>query len=258
MIVIKCLGLIVGALVLSGSAAAQQLPGVVGHAEREMVTPDPARAPAGEYVIDQGHAAVIGEAGRVAREAGAPWAVLTFEPHPRDHFQPGTAPFRLTPFRAKARGLAEMGVDYMINLRFDARLAAMPARDFVRDVLLDGLGVSHIVAGPDFVFGKGRAGDVRLLDRMSRTGGFGFTAIEPRRHAGRHGHGADALQHTLPTPHGQGPPEKSASSCESQMTESAVPQEHNVAIAAWSSPLAADANYSTRVVGVDQFSPPPA
>ena len=135
--------------------------------------------------LHAGHAAVIGEAGRVAREAGAPWAVLTFEPHPRSHFQPGAAPFRLTPFRAKARGLAEMGVDYMINLRFDARLAGMPARDFVRDVLLDGLGVSHIVAGPDFVFGKGRAGDARLLDRMSRTGGFGFTAIAARRHAGR-------------------------------------------------------------------------
>ena len=57
---IKHLGLIVCALVLSGSAAAQQLPGVVGHAERELVDPDPAVAPAGEYVVDQGHAAVIG------------------------------------------------------------------------------------------------------------------------------------------------------------------------------------------------------
>ncbi len=57
---IKHLGLIACALVLSGSAAAQQLPGVVGHAERELVDADPAVAPAGEYVVDHGHAAVIG------------------------------------------------------------------------------------------------------------------------------------------------------------------------------------------------------
>jgi polyisoprenoid-binding protein YceI len=60
MIVIKRLGLIVCALVLAAPAAAQQLPGGVGHPEREMVDPDPAMAPAGEYVVDQGHAAVIG------------------------------------------------------------------------------------------------------------------------------------------------------------------------------------------------------
>ena len=55
--------------------------------------------------VHKGHYRVIQEAGAIAKDAGIPWAVLTFEPHPRTVFQPGTAPFRLTPFRAKARAL---------------------------------------------------------------------------------------------------------------------------------------------------------
>ena len=132
--------------------------------------------------VHRGHVAVIAEAGRVARERGAPWAVLTFEPHPRDHFQPGSVPFRLTPFRGKARLLAELGVDVMFNLRFDARLAGLLAEDFVRDVLVGRLGVRHVVAGPGFVFGKGRGGDASLLERMSANEGFGFSEIEPLCH----------------------------------------------------------------------------
>ncbi len=132
-----------------------------------------------------GHVAVIAEAGRLARETGAPWAVLTFEPHPRRFFQPARAPFRLTPFRTKARRLAELGVDDMFNLRFDARLAGLKAEDFVREVLVGGLGARHVVVGPGFVFGKGRRGTARLLERMAAGAGFGFTQVEPVGHGGR-------------------------------------------------------------------------
>jgi polyisoprenoid-binding protein YceI len=56
----KRIGLILGALVLAGTASAQQLPGLVGHEERELVNRDPAKAQAGKYEIDQSHAAVVG------------------------------------------------------------------------------------------------------------------------------------------------------------------------------------------------------
>ncbi len=131
--------------------------------------------------LHRGHAAVIAEAGRLARRIGAPRAVLTFEPHPRRFFQPGLAPFRLTPFRAKARRLAELGVETMVNLRFDGRLAGMEADDFVRDVLIAGLGARHVVAGPGFVFGKGRRGGAGTLERLAASEGFGFTQIDPVR-----------------------------------------------------------------------------
>lgn len=123
-----------------------------------------------------GHRAVIGEAGVIARAAGLPWAVLTFEPHPRRIFNPGADPFRLTPLRCKARLVEEMGVDCMIVLRFDREFSKRGAESFVRDVLVDGIGAAHVVSGYDFVFGHRRKGNCELLLRMGKEHGFGFTA----------------------------------------------------------------------------------
>lgn len=123
-----------------------------------------------------GHRAVIGEAGIIARAAGLPWAVLTFEPHPRSVFAPDTEPFRLTPMRTKARLVEEMGVDCMIVLRFDREFSERSAVSFVHDVLLDGLGAAHVVSGYDFVFGHRRQGNCELLLRLGQEHGFGFIA----------------------------------------------------------------------------------
>ena len=134
--------------------------------------------------LHRGHLGVIDEAGRIAREAGAPWGVLTFEPHPRGFFQPGTPPFRITPFRTKVQRLVEHGLDLMYVLGFGARLASVLAQDFVLDALVEGFGVRHVVVGPDFVFGKGRRGNAYVLGQMAAREGFGFTEIEAVEHSG--------------------------------------------------------------------------
>lgn len=127
--------------------------------------------------VHKGHQAVIGEAGRIARASGVPWAVLTFEPHPRRVFQPDQPPFRLTPLRAKARALETLGVDAMIVQRFNRAFSQRPAEQFVQDVLVDGFGARHVVAGYDFVFGHQRGGNCELLLTMGQSLGFGFTAV---------------------------------------------------------------------------------
>ena len=127
--------------------------------------------------VHRGHQAVIGEAGRIARDHGLPWAVLSFEPHPRSLFRPDDPPYRLTPFRIKTRHVEALGVDEMVVLHFDAALAALTAEDFVQQVLVEGLGARHVVAGYDFVFGKGRGGDCDLLLHTGRDAGFDFTAV---------------------------------------------------------------------------------
>lgn len=127
--------------------------------------------------VHRGHRAVIGEAGQIAHAQNLPWAVLTFEPHPRNVFQPDVEPFRITPFRAKARAIADLGVDHLIVLRFDRHFAGRPADAFVIDILAEGLGARHVIAGYDFVFGKGRGGNCELLLRMGKTLGFDFTAV---------------------------------------------------------------------------------
>jgi riboflavin kinase/FMN adenylyltransferase len=127
--------------------------------------------------VHRGHQQVIATASRLAHELGAPLAVMTFEPHPRSYFRPGQPAFRLTPFRIKIRHLQALGVDYTFNLTFDAALAAHSAEAFIREVLVDGLQVAHVVVGYDFCFGQGRSGNVAVLRDFSQQLGFGVTAV---------------------------------------------------------------------------------
>lgn len=129
--------------------------------------------------VHLGHQAVIGEAGRIARAGGLPHAVLTFEPHPRRVFRPGDPPFRLTPFRAKARHLEALGVDLLFTLHFDLAFAQRSAADFIESVLVRNLGVRHAVVGYDFVFGHRRGGTPALLQARGAKLGFGVTVVGP-------------------------------------------------------------------------------
>ena len=125
--------------------------------------------------VHRGHRAVIEEAGRIAKDKGAPWGVLTFEPHPRMMFSPEAPPFRITPFVDKARIIEEMGVDFLLVLNFDQALSHLPADEFVTRVLVEGIGARHVVSGFDFVFGHQRAGTAQFLEAVGRKYGFGAT-----------------------------------------------------------------------------------
>jgi len=127
--------------------------------------------------VHLGHQAVINEAGALARVLGKPWAVMTFEPHPTSVFKPDGEPFRLTVMRSKSHLIETLGVDDLLIQHFDADFASLSAEDFVNEVIVNGLGASHVVAGFDFHFGKKRQGDCKTLLALGQSKGFGFTAI---------------------------------------------------------------------------------
>lgn len=128
--------------------------------------------------VHLGHRAVIEEGARIARTLGAPLAVLTFEPHPRQVLAPPGEPFRLTSFRLKARHLAALGVEILYVARFDRAFAAREPDSFVADVIAAGIGARHVVVGHDFAFGRGRAGTVALLTEVGARCDVGVTSIE--------------------------------------------------------------------------------
>ncbi|MDD9992330.1 MAG: bifunctional riboflavin kinase/FAD synthetase [Rhodospirillales bacterium] len=128
--------------------------------------------------VHLGHRAVIEESRRIARALGAPLAVLTFEPHPRQVLAAPEEPFRLTPFRVKARHLDALGVEFLYVARFDRAFAAREPASFVSDVVAAGIGARHVVVGHDFAFGRGRAGTVALLTEVGGSLGVGVTSIE--------------------------------------------------------------------------------
>eukprot|EP00439_Symbiodinium_sp_Y106_P088756 s1_g1292.t1 len=128
--------------------------------------------------VHLGHQQVISAASKIAKDQSVPTGVLIFEPHPQQYFFPDKPFFRLTPFRAKTRLLDGLGVDVLAALPFDANMAERSAESFVKDILFDGLGASHIVVGYDFRFGKGRAGDGSLLQKLGKELGFGVTIVD--------------------------------------------------------------------------------
>jgi riboflavin kinase/FMN adenylyltransferase len=122
---------------------------------------------------------------------------MTFDPHPRRFFKPDDHLFELTPLPAKTRHLAATGIDLLYLLDFDAALAAMPAERFVTDILVAGTGASHIVAGYDFVFGRGRKGDVALLQAMGEKHGFEVTVVPAVIGNGKLAYSSTVIRHHL-------------------------------------------------------------
>ncbi len=129
--------------------------------------------------IHLGHRAVIDLA-----RGDAPLGVITFEPHPRQVFAPDTPPFRLMNAEARANRLAKQGVKHLFQLPFNPQLSNLSPQDFVRDVLVDGLGVSHVVVGADFCFGKGRKGRAADLTALGAQYGFKVTIADLITEAG--------------------------------------------------------------------------
>jgi riboflavin kinase/FMN adenylyltransferase len=126
--------------------------------------------------VHLGHQSVLALAHAAAAELAAPFAVVTFEPHPRAFFAPDAPPFRLMAADTRAHRLEKLGVEVLYELSFDADLARRTPEEFASEVLADGLGVRHVVVGADFRFGRGRAGDTAALKALGARLGFGVTA----------------------------------------------------------------------------------
>ena len=126
-----------------------------------------------------GHRALVRHAVTRARALGVPAVVVTFEPLPREFFSKDHPPPRLTLARTKVEGLLDLGADRVGLLRFDAKLSAMSAEDFVRTLLVGRLAAREVWIGPEFRFGHRRGGDVALLQAVGNELGFSADAITP-------------------------------------------------------------------------------
>ncbi len=127
--------------------------------------------------VHRGHQAMLALLNNEARHRGVPSCVMTFEPHPRDHFarlagRPETAPARIATLRDKLGELERCGVDHAVVLRFDSAFAAMAPQAFIGNVLQRGLRARYVLVGDDFSFGARRAGTYAMLDAAGAAAGF--------------------------------------------------------------------------------------
>ena len=115
-----------------------------------------------------GHEELLGSVRDAAQALGLPSVVMSFEPTPKEFFSVDSPPARLMRFREKFEALADHGIDYFYCPRFDARMRDISAADFIRRILIHGLGARHIVVGDDFRFARKREGDIAQLDAAGR------------------------------------------------------------------------------------------
>lgn len=122
--------------------------------------------------VHLGHQALLAAVDRAAVAGKGRRTVLTFEPHPREVLARATAPARLQRLREKAAALATLGVERLVVARFNRRLQAMSAAEFVDEVLVRALQARHVVVGEGFRFGAGREGTVESLREAGAAAGF--------------------------------------------------------------------------------------
>lgn len=118
--------------------------------------------------VHLGHQAIIRQVIAKAAELNLPSVAVVFEPQPHEFFSGEKAPARLMRLREKALALYEAGIQRVCCLQFNQAMRSLSAEDFVQQVLLDGLGVKHLIVGDDFRFGFDRSGDYELLKRAGQ------------------------------------------------------------------------------------------
>ena len=131
--------------------------------------------------VHLGHQQILSAVVSEAREQNARAVAITFDPHPEQFLRPNAASRLLTPIDERLRLLGFTGLDAALVLPFDAALASLPAREFVRRILVEALGVRGLHEGGNFRFGQRAEAGVAELRAFGAEFGFDLQVHPPVR-----------------------------------------------------------------------------
>jgi riboflavin kinase/FMN adenylyltransferase len=129
--------------------------------------------------VHLGHQAVISTSARHAKDAGGTPVVVTFDPHPARVLRPEKAPRLLTATEHKIALIRELGVEHLVVVKFDREFAATPPQEFVRQLVSHSKPLREICVGHAWSFGRNRAGNLTLLQKLGGENGFSVVGIKP-------------------------------------------------------------------------------
>ncbi|WP_058235540.1 bifunctional riboflavin kinase/FAD synthetase [Devriesea agamarum] len=128
--------------------------------------------------VHRGHQHILSQLARCADANGLAPVALTFWPHPRHVMAPGKGPALITSMSERNRLLVLAGMRGVLDIEFTRAFARHSAEDFVRSLLVEGLGMKAIVMGADSRFGRGNEGDVQTMRSLGQTYGFDVHVAE--------------------------------------------------------------------------------
>jgi riboflavin kinase / FMN adenylyltransferase len=130
--------------------------------------------------VHLGHQKILTAVVAKARGCALKSAVITFDPHPSKVLKPDSAPTMLETIEQRCRHFAELGIEAVLVLRFDAALAGISAEEFVRRYIVETLHAREVFVGGNFRFGHKGRGDVALLETLSPGANFAVNLVEPK------------------------------------------------------------------------------
>ncbi len=153
------------------------------HTAQELASPNrPAHAAIGVFDgLHLGHQAIIRQTLEDARATGGRCIVITFDRHPNAVVAPQHAPPLIYSLPKKAEVITSLGVEAMLELRFDEDFSRQTATDFIRGLARDLGQLKSLSVGANFTFGYRRGGNVGLLQQLGQELGFtayGLPAVE--------------------------------------------------------------------------------
>ncbi len=129
--------------------------------------------------VHKGHLALFEKVKEKAKAIKGTSSVMTFDPHPTRIMKPGNGPQLLTPTQQKLKLMEKAGIDVIFCIPFTKQFASISARDFVKKILVEKIGIKEIVVGYDYSFGSGREGNIELLKQLGKDFGFAVNVVKP-------------------------------------------------------------------------------
>ena len=128
--------------------------------------------------VHRGHQMLLSQV-MERREQGCQGGLVTFDPHPVAVIAPEKAPHRLCTLERRLKLVEDAGLDFVLVIPFDKAFSQTEPEDFIQRILVEQLGIRHVVVGPDCRFGKARRGDAALLEKESQQYGFTVSGVSP-------------------------------------------------------------------------------
>lgn len=131
--------------------------------------------------VHLGHKALIETVVRKAKERNARSVVISFDPHPRDIINPGSAGIKqLTTIQERREILEEIGIDVLLIIPFTRDFSLLSSEEFVKKIVFERVGVSEFVIGYDHHFGKDRTGTIETVENLGKELGFDAFVVSKR------------------------------------------------------------------------------
>ena len=129
--------------------------------------------------VHRGHGKLLKSVRRIADRLGGPALAVVLDPHPAEILRPDKAPAKLTSIDRRAQLMDQYGIDALVVCSTTPDFLAMSAETFFGDLVVARLEVKAMVEGPNFFFGKGRAGNIDVLNQLCAERGVELEIVAP-------------------------------------------------------------------------------